>query len=213
MPIVQSPPPTLPENACIANGATNAYNAGAGKRGGGGRPDVLTGAGGQTMLNLERLGHDIGFAYTEHVLDAQKQPQALILVSFLVTFATVRVITHAIRAGRWKRVFHNVGTPGGTHLHHLVPGILLLLISGYLGIGLAPDAHRDAFAVMFGIGAALTLDEFALWLHLQDVYWGREGRQSVDAVIIAGTISTLLILGWGFWLDLGRALGRFAGVA
>jgi len=164
------------------------------------------------MLDLERLGDDIATSYTHHILDAHKQPQALILVAFLVTFALVRFITHSIRAGRFKRVFHNVGTPGGTHLHHLVPGILLLLASGYLGIGLGPDVHRDGFAVMFGVGAALTLDEFALWLHLEDVYWAKEGRQSVDAVVIAATLSTLLILGWGFWLDLGRALGRFIGV-
>jgi hypothetical protein len=165
------------------------------------------------MLDIERLGGDIASSYTHHILDEHKQPQALILVAFLVTFTIVRIITHAIRAGRWTRIFHNVGTPGGTHLHHLVPGILLLLASGYLGIGLAPDVHRDVFAAMFGIGAALTLDEFALWLHLKDVYWAREGRQSVDAVVIAATIVTLSILGWPFWLDLGRALGRFAGIS
>ena len=164
------------------------------------------------MLDIGRLGHDLATAYTHHILDAGKQPQAIMLVSFLVTFATVRVITHAIRAGRWHRVLHNVGTPGGTHLHHLVPGILLLLVSGYLGIGLGPEVHRDAFAVMFGIGAALTLDEFALWLHLEDVYWAREGRQSVDAVVIAATTATLVLLGWPFWLDTGRALGRFGGL-
>jgi hypothetical protein len=63
------------------------------------------------------------------------------------------------RAGRWHRV-----------LHHLVPGILLILLSGYLGVELAPTAPRDVFAVMFGIGETLTLDEFALWLPLKDVY-------------------------------------------
>ena len=165
------------------------------------------------MLDLEQLGGDIAASYTRHILERDKQPQALILVTFLVAFTIVRIITHAIRAGRWKGVLHNVGTPGGTHLHHLVPDILLLLASGYLGIGLAPDVHRDVFAVMFDIGAALTLDEFALWLHLKDVYWAREGRQSVDAVVIAATLVTLSILGWPFWLDLGRAFGRFAGLA
>ncbi len=149
-------------------------------------------------------------AYQYEIIDAGKQPQFFMLVSFLVTFATVRFITHAIRAGRYKRVFRNVST-GGTHLHHLVPGIVLLLVSGYLGIGLAPDYHREPHAILFGIGAALTLDEFALWLHLKDVYWTREGRQSVDAVIVMATILGLGVLGSGFWIELGRMISDAVG--
>lgn len=165
------------------------------------------------MFDLERFGHDLSAAYTRHILDAGKQPQALILISFLLTFAAVRFITHSIRAGRFASVFHNMSTPGGTHFHHLIPGILLLLTSGYLGIGLDPNVRRDTFAVMFGVGAALTLDEFALWLHLQDVYWARQGRQSIDAVTIAAAIVAIGILGHTFWLDVGRAFGRFLSVA
>jgi len=153
---------------------------------------------------LERLGTGVGEAYRHEVVDADKQPQLFILLAFLVTFGTVRFITHSIRAGRYKRVFRNVSTSGGAHLHHLVPGILLLLVSGYLGIGLAPDYHREPHAILFGIGAALTLDEFALWLHLKDVYWAKQGRQSVDAVIVTATILGLGVLGSGFWIELGR---------
>ncbi len=152
---------------------------------------------------FEELTTGVGNAYRHEIVDADKQPQLFMLVSFMVTFGTVRFITHAIRAGRYKRVFRNVSA-GGTHFHHLVPGILLLLVSGYLGIGLAPDYHREPHAILFGIGAALTLDEFALWLHLKDVYWAREGRQSVDAVIITATILGLGVLGSGFWIELGR---------
>ena len=152
---------------------------------------------------FETLTTGVGAAYRHEIVDAHEQPQLFMLVSFLVTFGTVRFITHSIRAGRYKRVFRNVSA-GGTHFHHLVPGILLLLVSGYLGIGLAPDYHREPHAILFGIGAALTLDEFALWLHLKDVYWAREGRQSVDAVIIAATILGLGVLGRGFWIELGR---------
>jgi hypothetical protein len=162
-------------------------------------------------FDLDRLLHDLETSYSRHIVEGHRQYQVEILVTFLVTFIIVRIITHAIRAGRWRRVFRNVSTSRGTHLHHLVPGIILLLISGFLGIGLPPDVDRTAFAVMFGIGAALTLDEFALWLHLKDVYWSREGRQSIDAVIIAASVASMIILGWSFWLDTGRALGRFLG--
>jgi hypothetical protein len=164
-------------------------------------------------FDADRLFHDLGTAYDRHIVDAHKQDQVLMLVTFLVTFVIVRIITHAIRAGRWHRLFRNVQTSGGTHLHHLVPGIFLLLISGYLGIGLAPDVSRAPIAVLFGIGAALTLDEFALWLHLKDVYWTKEGRQSIDAVVIAATVASMVILGWSFWVAIGRALGRFTGLA
>jgi len=152
----------------------------------------------------------VGNAYRHEIVDADKQPQFFMLLSFLVTFATVRFITHSIRAGRYKRVFRNVSA-GGTHFHHLVPGIVLLLVSGYLGIGLAPDYHREPHAILFGIGAALTLDEFALWLHLKDVYWARQGRQSVDAVIIMATILGLGVLGSGFWIELGRVVSDVFG--
>jgi hypothetical protein len=94
---------------------------------------------------------------------------------------------------------------GGTHVHHLVWGILLLLISGYCGIAFEPDSPwRELLAILFGIGAGLTLDEFALWLHLRDVYWEREGRRSIDAVIVAGTLGLLVVLGFRVFLDLAE---------
>jgi hypothetical protein len=154
---------------------------------------------------LDRFWQDVADAYQVGIVDAGKEAQLVVLISFLLTFASVRIITHAIRAGRWTHVFHNLRTKSGTHLHHLVPGIFLLLISGYVGIAVSPSVHRSIWAVLFGIGAALTLDEFALWLHLEDVYWAKQGRASIDAVIIAATIAALGILGWGFWADLASA--------
>lgn len=94
-----------------------------------------------------------------------------------------------------------------------MPDILLLLVSGYLWIGLRPDVHRDAFAVIFVVGAALTLDESALWRHLKDVYWVHKGRQSIDAVVIPDSTAALVLLSLGFCLDLCRAIGRFVGIA
>lgn len=164
------------------------------------------------MFDLGQFGDDISSGYQRHIIDEHQQPQLLLLIAFLLTFATVRIITHSIRAGRWKHVFKNITSSSGTHLHHLVPGILLVLGSGYLGVALPQTIAREPLAVLFGIGAALTLDEFALWFHLEDVYWTQEGRESVDAVIIAATLIGIGILGWQFWLDIGRAIGTVAGL-
>jgi hypothetical protein len=115
------------------------------------------------------------------------------LASFLLTFLATRAITRAIRLGRGP--FRNAKL-GGVHVHHQVYGIFLVL-----GAGTAEFTYRpavpwaDVLAVLFGIGAALTLDEFALWLHLEDVYWEREGRSSVDAVLVALIVGALLLVG------------------
>lgn len=152
------------------------------------------------MDDTEHLFRDIGRLYQHHIVETDKQSQMLVLVSFVVTFTLVRMITHAIRDDRFRHVFRNVQTPGGLHLHHLVIGILLLLVTGYVGIGVDPDRNKGVLAVLFGIGAALTLDEFALWLRLKDVYWTRQGRASIDAVVIAGSIASLGVLGGSFWV-------------
>jgi hypothetical protein len=129
-------------------------------------------------------------------------------VAFLVTFAIVRGITHLIRAGIGP--FHNV-TSGGLHIHHLVWGILLLLVVGYvwlLEVGVGSTWVASLTAIAFGIGAALTLDEFALWLNMQDVYWDRQGRESIDAVIIFGGLLSAGIWGWPFLRALTGLLRR-----
>jgi lysyl-tRNA synthetase class 2 len=84
----------------------------------------------------------------------------------------------------------SVETSGGLHIHHLVFGIVLIMLAGFLSFALQPDgALLTILAIAFGIGAGLTLDEFALWLYLDDVYWSEEGRRSVDAVIIATIVA------------------------
>jgi hypothetical protein len=102
---------------------------------------------------------------------------------------------------------------GGTHIHHLVWGILLLLIFGYIGVAIQPESPwHEIVAVMFGIGTGLTLDEFALWLNLEDVYWSDKGRRSIDAVIVAGAISGMVLVGFAAWIDVGETIadGVFA---
>ncbi len=116
-----------------------------------------------------------------------------IVAAFLVTFLVTRAVTRAIRLGRGP--FRNMNL-GGVHVHHEVYGIFLLLAAGTGEFAYRPGSPwAEILAVAFGAGAALTLDEFALWLHLDDVYWSREGRSSVDAVLIALVVGVLLLIG------------------
>lgn len=125
--------------------------------------------------------------------------------TFFLTFASVRAVTHAIRAERGP--FRNI-TPGGRHIHHMTFGIVGLLAVGYLWLlEIGTDEQRRASRVtssLYGTGAALTLDEFALWLNLQDDYWTKQGRESIDAVVLFGSLLTLSVLGKDFFLDIAR---------
>ncbi|MBA2546295.1 MAG: hypothetical protein H0V15_05375 [Solirubrobacterales bacterium] len=131
----------------------------------------------------------------EEFLASEGQRAGLILLaSMLLSFGFIRMSTRMIRAevSWWPG---NV-SPGGLHIHHLVFGIVLLLVAGFLGFAIQPDSPwLEIVAALFGIGAGLTLDEFALWLYLEDVYWSDEGRRSVDAVIFAAIIGGALMLG------------------
>jgi len=127
------------------------------------------------------------------VLSGRRELVAWMVLAYLVTFLATRFVTHAIRSGRGP--FRDASV-GGVHLHHEVYGIFLLLGSGTAEFAYRPSgAWGVLLAVLFGAGAALTLDEFALWLHLEDVYWSREGRSSVDAVLIAFVVGLLLLIG------------------
>jgi len=133
--------------------------------------------------------------YTFHFQNERRERLFLASIGFLVTFGIVRAITHLIRAGVGP--FHNL-TSGGLHIHHLVWGILILILVGYVWLveqGVGSNWIASLTAILFGVGAALTLDEFALWLNLQDVYWTGAGRESIDAVIIF--ISLLSVGIWG----------------
>ena len=136
----------------------------------------------------------IRWLYQFHFKDERRERLFLASVGFLVTFGVVRTITHMIRAGVGP--FHDINS-GTLHIHHLVWGILILLLVGYAWLiqtGRDWLSHVTAFA--FGVGAALTLDEFALWLNFEDVYWTRQGRESIDAVVI---FAALLAVGfWGY---------------
>ena len=150
------------------------------------------------MLALHRT--KLGLLIRQRIPDRPHQRLFLASVSFFITFLGVRLLVASIT--------HHIGPFGyvqvrGHHIHHLVWGILLLLITGYAE--LAEVGMGDSFvsilmsrliSIGFGMGAALTLDEFALWLNLDAMaYWSRQGRESIDAVVLFGA---MLAMGtWG----------------
>jgi hypothetical protein len=129
-----------------------------------------------------------------------------VLVSFLLSFLFIRTSARLMRSPKVPWWPGSIETEGGLHVHHLVFGIVLLLSMGFV-LALQPDSPwLEIVAAGFGIGAGLTLDEYALWLHLEDVYWAEEGRRSVDAVVIAALLGGLLVTGFlPFATDSGAA--------
>ena len=157
------------------------------------------------LLQLTRLGYLVRAS----IPDRPRRRMFIASVSFLLTFAGVRVLVHRIvnHEGHFQWVVIH-----GTHIHHLVWGILILLLVGYgwlLDLGRSHTPLSIFFSrlmsVGFGVGAALTLDEFSIWLDLEpDAYWSSAGRLNIDAVIFFGAL-----LGVGAWgAPFFRALGR-----
>jgi hypothetical protein len=148
--------------------------------------------------------------YKKHFSDLSRERLFISSLGFFVTFAVARSIAYSIHLGIGP--FENVSI-GGKHIHHLVWGILLLLIVGYgwllrVGSGMSHTSRwmSRTTALLFGIGAALTLDEFALWFNLEDVYWDWEGRQSIDAVIIFGGLLSIGLWGGRFFYAVARQI-------
>ncbi|HZM65066.1 MAG TPA: hypothetical protein VFC16_02050 [Nakamurella sp.] len=140
--------------------------------------------------------------YQRVLVDTGRAAAVWALIGFLVAFAVTRGITRRIRARKNEPAdkpddgggFSDIYI-GGVHVHHQVWGILLVLLSGLLEFRFSPDSPwTEVLAALFGVGAALTLDEFALWFHLDDVYWGEDGRKSIDAILIGGALGAVLLL-------------------
>ncbi|KUL68022.1 MULTISPECIES: hypothetical protein [unclassified Streptomyces] len=136
----------------------------------------------------------MGDWWQRNIVEPGKLPLLLALSAFVVTFLVTRVITRLIRAG--KGPFRNISS-GSVHIHHVVPGIILTVIGGFCAV--AGGTHgfgSAAAAVIFGVGAGLVMDEFALILHLDDVYWSEDGRKSVEMVVLTTALVGLLLLGY-----------------
>jgi len=133
--------------------------------------------------------------FSTNIEQTGRLPLFCFFCAFVAGFGFIRLSVRLIRAQvRWWP--GNV-TPGNLHVHHMVFGVVFMLIGGVTGI-VAPGGSltwRSGAAALFGLGAALVLDEFALILHLRDVYWTSDGRLSVDAVFVAAGLTVLLLLG------------------
>ncbi|MFD0314474.1 hypothetical protein [Streptomyces flavalbus] len=130
-----------------------------------------------------------------NIVEPGKLPLLLALTAFVLTFVVTRLITRLIRAG--KGPFGNVSTESGLHIHHVVPGVVLTVVGGFGAVSADRQGAGGAVAaVVFGIGAGLVLDEFALILHLDDVYWSEAGRQSVEVVVLTVALVGLVLAGF-----------------
>lgn len=154
---------------------------------------------GTAVFLLLLHGTSLGRALHEGIPDRPRRRLFVASVSFFLTFAGVRAVVYGVVHN--IPPFHFVQV-GGRHIHHLVFGIIILLLVGYgwlCEVGNGSDRSSifvgRMMSILYGVGAALTLDEFALWLNLRDVYWAREGRSSIDAVILFGAL--LAAGAWG----------------
>jgi hypothetical protein len=128
--------------------------------------------------------------YESAIFDAGREPAFLMLLTFVVTLAVTRFYTRIGRIRRWGS-----GSASGVHVHHVVPGVIMSLAAGVLVIAFDPGGIViGLLAVVFGAGAALTLDEFAMLLHLDDVYWKLEGRVSIEACMVAVAVLGFAVL-------------------
>jgi hypothetical protein len=120
-------------------------------------------------------------------------------IAILVTFLVTRTVTRLIRSGSGAGAGLGNFQIAGVHVHHQVFGILIIIGTGIVLVSATPHGTAlDVAAVIFGVGVSLSLDEFALWLHLQDVYWTEEGRKSVDAIFCVLAVTGALIGGTNF---------------
>ncbi len=172
----------------------------------------------------------VPFSVHFDVIAPGRLPLMWCLIAFILTFFVTRTIVRYIRhtadntgTRKWWQP-RNISSSGGVHIHHVVIGVVLVLLSGVAMVTLAVDGGVPEFtatAIVFGIGAALVLDEFALILHLEDVYWSEDGRTSVDAVFVAVAVAGLLVMGFnplsffdiGIWRDDTSVAARLSVVA
>jgi hypothetical protein len=155
--------------------------------------------------------------WLDQVVGEHRDGIFLVLAGFIASFAFIRMSTRLMRSPRvpWWPGSVTVGD-SGVHLHHLVFGIVAMMVAGAIGFASAGNnPWFDICAAVFGIGAGLTIDEFALWVYLDDVYWSEEGRKSVDATVIAAAGMLLLLFGFEPFdfttSSVGEVISSFAG--
>ncbi|HVS84138.1 MAG TPA: hypothetical protein VHD91_00740 [Gaiellaceae bacterium] len=152
--------------------------------------------------------------HLHHHLGPRRERSMFATLGFLVALAITRGVTTLLHR-------HGAGANGGivvdgVHVHHLVFGIVGLLVVGYVWLllfGVETQPSRRAFrwtAIAYGVCGALILDEFALWLNLKDVYWEKQGHESVDALALFTSLLLWAVLIAPFARAVWRELRRVA---
>ncbi|MCB0870250.1 MAG: hypothetical protein KDB52_05405 [Solirubrobacterales bacterium] len=138
----------------------------------------------------------LGDFWRDQIESNHQEAIFLVLVGFLLSFAFIRMSTRLMRSPKVPWWPGSIVSEGGLHVHHHVFGIVLMMIAGSVAFALDGDsAWFNLSALAFGIGIGLTIDEFALWLHLEDVYWSEEGRRSIDATVLTALVLALVMFG------------------
>lgn len=133
-------------------------------------------------------------------LDLGRRVAIRALVAYLIAFAILRMITAIIHFELFPHgPFRYIVTRSGLHIHHLFWGVLLLMATGFAALATRAPAWHLRIAIVFGIALALTLDEFAMWLRLADVYWSPEGIESIKAGAAVAALLALYAFGQPFW--------------
>src|SRR4051795_11394843 len=135
--------------------------------------------------------------FYNRIAEHELQGLFLVLVGFILSFAFIRMSTRLQRSPRVSWWPGSIVSDSGVHLHHLVFGIVTMMVAGAGGfLAFGPTPWAEVCALLFGVGAGLTIDEFALWVYLDDVYWAQEGRKSIDATAISAAGMMLVLIGF-----------------
>jgi hypothetical protein len=140
--------------------------------------------------------------WNEQLVSDNRQGLFMVLVGFVGSFGFIRMSARIMRSPRISWWPGSVISDSGVHLHHLVWGIVTMMAAGTLAITVWDSPWWELSCLAFGIGIGLTIDEFALWVHLDDVYWSTEGRTSIDATVVAAAAMGLVLLGADPFADL-----------
>ena len=134
--------------------------------------------------------------WNDQIASEGKEGLFLVFVGFILSFAFIRMSTRLMRSPRVPWWPGSIVSEGGVHVHHLAFGIVAMMIAGVVAFSaLGEQPYTDLSAFVFGVGMGLTIDEFALWIYLDDVYWAEEGRSSIDATVIAASAMFLILIG------------------
>lgn len=150
--------------------------------------------------------------FWERLARHDEQGLFLVLAGFVLSFAFIRTSARLMRSPKVPWWPGSVVSESGVHLHHLVFGIVAMIAAGALGfLSFGNSPWTEICAFVFGVGVGLTIDEFALWVYLEDVYWAEEGRSSIDATVIAAAGMGLILLGFTPFTIESGSFGAVAG--